>query len=122
MNQNNAKSPPEPTAVGLGGQNTNNAKKPRRDPTVPQRYRGSSAVRGDSEDIDFLGLHLDTKTNIASQWDAFIDTKTTYNHFLNIKLKCTIRLLSTATSFRLRHTPAVMDRAHRTSSHLPQQA
>ena len=29
-------------------------------------------VRGDSEEIDFSGLHLDTKTNIASQWDAFI--------------------------------------------------
>ena len=85
--------------MGPGGQNTNNAKKPRRDPTVPQRYRGSSAVRGDSEEIDFSGLHLDTKTNIASQWDAFIDTKTTYTHFLNIKLKCTIGLPSTPLRF-----------------------
>ena len=31
MNQNSAKSPPDPTAVGPGRQNTNNAKKPRRD-------------------------------------------------------------------------------------------
>ena len=48
-NQNNAKIPPGPTASGPGGQNTNNAKKPRRDPTVPQRYRGSSAGRISSE-------------------------------------------------------------------------
>ena len=43
MNQNNAKSPPDPTAVGPGGKIQITQKKPRRDPTVPQRYRGSSA-------------------------------------------------------------------------------
>ena len=61
-------------------------------------------VRGVSEEIDFLGLHLDTKTHIASQWDGCIDSKTTYNHFLNIKLKGTIGLPSAPLRFAWPHT------------------
>ena len=61
-------------------------------------------LRGDSEEIDFLGLHLDTNTHIASQWDGFIDTKTFYNHFLNIKSKCTIGLPSAPLRFAWAHT------------------
>ena len=56
-------------------------------------------ISGDSEEIDFSGLHLDTKTHIASQWDGFIDTKTTYNHFLNMTLNGTIGLPSTPLRF-----------------------
>ena len=60
---------------------------------------GHNQLRGVRQEIDFSGLHLDTKTHIASQWDEFIDTKTTYNHFLNMKLKCTIGLPSTPLRF-----------------------
>ena len=61
-------------------------------------------VSGVSEEIDFLGLHLDTKTHIASHWDGFVDTKTTYNQFLNLKLKCTIGLPSAPLRFACPHT------------------
>ena len=43
MNQNNAKVPPDPTTVGPGGKYKKRKKSPVETPTVPQRYRGSSA-------------------------------------------------------------------------------
>ena len=61
-------------------------------------------LSGVSEEIDFLGLHLDTKTHTASQWDGFIDSKTTYNHFLNMKSKCTDGLPRAPLRFAWAHT------------------
>ena len=62
---------PVPPAMNFGGAETTSLLHPLNSPML----------RGDSEEIDFVGLHLYTKTHIPSQWHCFIDIKTNYNHF-----------------------------------------
>ena len=52
MNQSNAKGPQDPTAVGPGGQNTNNAKK------APPRSHRTSEVQRELGGANFIGSQL----------------------------------------------------------------